>query len=397
MNPPTPQPDYIDPRALMRIGSLELRARAIVEGFMTGLHRSPYHGFSVEFTEYRQYTSGDDPRYIDWKLYARSDRLYVKRFEDETNLRCWLLVDQSKSMQFGTVTDNENLPSKKNPSQSPPTPVGGSLWKKSDYAATLAATLAYFLGAQHDAAGLVTFDEEIRQYLPARFRPGHLRRLMIALDQPHQGVSTNLTAPLRRIADLVTKRGVHVLISDLLAPLDGVETHLGYLRSRGHEVIVFHVLDPAELSLNFTDPALFHDAETGRELYVDPQQIRENYGQKLHAHIAAVESICEGHGIAYHRLSTDQPLEHALFDFLTARMAVKRTVMRKGTRGGGSGGSASGSPPSQGGVRGGSKSTASEVARMQRGASSSSGSRTLPQPLPEREGSARTVASRRPA
>lgn len=323
-NPTTTHVDLIDPRALMRIQGLEMRARMIVEGFMTGLHRSPYHGFSVEFTEYRQYTAGDDPRYIDWKLFARSDRLYVKRFEDETNLRCWLLVDNSHSMQFGSFTDQSAVP------QSPRTPVRGSLWKKSDYATTLAATLAYFLSTQHDAAGLVTFDEEIREYLPARYRPGHLRRLMIALEQPSGGTSTNLTAPLRRIADLVTKRGMHVLISDLLAPLDGLETHLGYLRSRGHEVMIFHILDPAELALSFDEPAMFHDVESGREIYVDPHIIRGDYTKKMKVHLAAIEAICEGLGIDYHRITTDQPLEHALFDFLSARMQIKKSVMRRG-------------------------------------------------------------------
>ena len=313
-NPSGTHVDLIDPRALMRIQGLEMRARMIVEGFMTGLHRSPYHGFSVEFTEYRQYTAGDDPRYIDWKLFARSDRLYVKRFEDETNLRCWLLVDNSHSMQFG---------------QSPGMAMPG-LWRKSDYATTLAATLAYFLSTQHDAAGLVTFDEEIREYLPARYRPGHLRRLMIALEQPSRGTSTSLTAPLRRIADLVTKRGMHVLISDLLAPLDGLETHLGYLRSRGHEVMIFQILDPAELALNFDEPAMFHDVESGREMYVDPHIIRSDYTKKMKAHLAAIEVICEGLGIDYHRITTDQPLEHALFDFLSARMQIKKSVMRRG-------------------------------------------------------------------
>ncbi len=323
-NPTAAGVDYIDPRALMRIQSLEMRARMIVEGFMTGLHRSPYHGFSVEFTEYRQYTTGDDPRYIDWKLYARSDRLHVKRFEDETNLRCWLLVDNSKSMQFGSITDQATT------AQSPRTPVRGFLWKKSDYARTLAATFAYFLSTQHDAAGLVTFDEAIREYLPARYRPGHLRRLMVALDQPPAGIATSLTAPLRRIADLVTKRGMHVLISDLLAPLNGLETHLGYLRSRGHEVMVFQILDPAELSLSFDAPAIFEDVESGREMYIDPQMIRGEYRRKMNDHLAAIASICEGHGIDYHRFTTDQPLETALFDFMSARMQTRRGPMRRG-------------------------------------------------------------------
>ncbi len=327
----------IDPRALSRISSLQLRARAIVEGFMSGLHRSPYHGFSVEFTEYRPYVVGDDMRYLDWRLYARSDRLYVKKFEEETNLRCWLLVDHSRSMDFGTVT-SAAISTALSPGMAMPglSPV---LWKKSDYAATLAATLAYFLSTQRDAAGLVTFDEEIREYLPARYRPGHLRRLIVALERTPQGTCTKLTEPLRRIADLVTKRGIHVLISDLLAPLDGLETHLGYLRSRGHEVVIFHVLDPAELKFNFDEASLFLDVETGKELYVDPDAIRRNYQQRMTEHLSRIEKMCEGLGVDYHRITTDQPLEHALFDFLAARQLIKRTAMRREQRGAGGGGS----------------------------------------------------------
>src|SRR5882672_11035438 len=172
-----PREGFVDPKALMTIRSLELRARVVVEGFWNGLHRSPYHGFSVEFTEYRQYTPGDDTRYLDWRLYARSDRYYLKKFEDETNLRCHLLVDQSRSMTYGSVG-----------------------YTKSDYARTLAATLAWFLNHQGDATGLLTFDEVVREYLPARNRPGHLRHLMLALEKPAEGIATDLASPLRRVA-----------------------------------------------------------------------------------------------------------------------------------------------------------------------------------------------------
>src|SRR5436189_2615892 len=190
----------IHPRALMSIKNLELRARIVVEGFWNGMHRSPYHGFSVEFTEYRQYTPGDDPRYVDWKLFARSDRYFLKKFEDETNLRCQLLVDASRSMGYGS-----------------------GAYTKSDYANTLAATLAYFLSKQGDAVGLLTFDEKVREYRPARNRPGHLRHLMLALEKSADGTSTDLNPPLKRIVDLVTRRGMMVLISDLLAPIDTLE------------------------------------------------------------------------------------------------------------------------------------------------------------------------------
>src|SRR5215468_6927013 len=190
----------------MSIRNLELRARVVVEGFWNGLHRSPYHGFSVEFTEYRQYTEGDDPRYVDWRVFARSDRYFIKKFEDETNLRCYLLADNSRSMSFGSLN-----------------------YSKAEYAATLAATLAYFLYLQGDAIGLLTFDEQVRDYLPARHRTGHLRHLMLALEKPTGGKATHLAPPLKRMAEIVLKRGLMVLVSDFLAPLGSLEADLSAL------------------------------------------------------------------------------------------------------------------------------------------------------------------------
>lgn len=288
---------FISPHALMAIKNLELRARVVVQGFWTGLHRSPYHGFSVEFTEYRQYTPGDDPRYLDWRLYARSDRYYIKKFEDETNLRCHLLVDNSKSMTFGTTG-----------------------YTKAEYANTLAATFGYFLHQQGDAVGLMTFDERIREYLPARHRPGHLRHLMLALEKPAGGAATDLVAPLKRIVEIVSKRGLMVLISDLLAPLDTLEANLGSLAAKRHEVMLFHLFDPAELTFQFDTATLFQDMESERDIYIDPAAARKAYLQKLQAHIAAAKKICEKLGVSYHQLSTGQPMETALFDFLKARM-----------------------------------------------------------------------------
>lgn len=289
-------PALIDPAALMRVKSLEMRARVVVEGFWKGLHKSPYHGFSVEFSEYRPYAKGDDPRFIDWKVLARSDRVFIKKFEDETNLRCTLLVDQSRSMGYGS---------------------GG--YSKAEYAATLAATLAYFLMGQGDAVGLATFDEKPDQAIPARNRPGHLRRLMIRLEQAPRGQGTDLVAPLRAISDLIRRRGVFVLISDLLAPVDELEKHLGHLAAAGHDLVVFQVLDRAELDFTFTRAANFRDSETGRDLYIDPDTARASYLEKLRAHLAALRGICERSRIEYRLLPTDQPLELALFDFLRAR------------------------------------------------------------------------------
>ncbi len=304
--PSYPPPSYIDPAALMQIRSLELRAKAVVEGFFTGMHRSPYHGFSVEFTEYRQYVPGDDPRYLDWRLYARSDRYYVKRFEDETNLRCHLLLDTSRSMNFGSLG-----------------------YTKADYAKTLAATLGYFLNTQRDAVGLVRFDERIEEFIPARYRVGQLRRIMLALEKPAEGQSTNLSQPLEEVAERVRKRGMLVLISDLLAPLDDVETRLGYFRARGHEVVLFHLLDPAEKTFNFGEPTLFFDVETQQEIYVDPDLTRPVYLQRLQAHLDAVGGICNKLGIDLYPLTTDTSLEVSLGEFLRSRVkTVTRSVAR---------------------------------------------------------------------
>jgi len=296
---------FIDPQTLMRIRNLELRARVVVQGFWNGMHRSPYHGFSVEFTEYRQYTPGDDPRYVDWKLFARSDRYFLKKFEDETNLRCQLLVDASRSMGYGS---------------------GG--YTKSDYANTLAATLAYFLSKQGDAVGVLTFDEKVRDYLPPRNRPGHLRHIMLALEKASVGTTTDLITPLDRAVELSRRRGMMVLISDLLATLDRFEQSLAALNACGHEIVVFHVLDPAEMNFDFDKAALFLDIESGKELYIDPIAAKREYLRKFTAHNAGIESACRKLGASYHRLTTDRPLELALFDFLRSRMQRGKVIRR---------------------------------------------------------------------
>ena len=306
MTAATTAANFLDPAVLMSIRNLELRARTVVEGFWHGLHRSPYHGFSVEFTEYRPYSPGDDPRYLDWRLAARTDRYFIKKFEDETNLRCHLLVDNSRSMTFGSRG-----------------------YAKTDYARTLAATLAWFLAHQGDATGLLTFDESVREYLPARHRPGHLRHLMLALEKPASGAATDLAAPLRRVSELVRKRGLVVLIRDLLATADSLEAPLAVLTAARHEVLVFQVLDPAELDFHFTAAARFQDLESGRDLYLDPTLAKRDYQQRLGEHLAAVRATCQRLGISHVQLSTAQPLELALFDFLKARSDRGRMVRRR--------------------------------------------------------------------
>lgn len=300
-----PAGSLIHPQALMSIENLELRARVVVEGFWNGIHRSPYHGFSVEFTEYRQYTIGDDPRYLDWRVLARSDRYFIKKFEDETNLRCYVIADQSRSMTYGSLSYN-----------------------KAEYAATLAATLSYFLYLQGDAVGLLTFDEAVRDFLPARHRTGHLRQLMLALEKPAGGKGTDLAGPLKKIIEIIRKRSLVIVLSDFLAPLDRLEPQLTSLAACGHEIIVFQLLDPAELNFPFDAAAMFQDIESGRTLFIDPAVARKEYMRNLEAHTGALRSVCQKLGISFHRLATDRALELALFDFLRERMQRSRRINR---------------------------------------------------------------------
>lgn len=307
------RPAFIDPAALMRIKSLELRARVVVEGLWKGMHRSPYHGFSVEFSEYRAYSHGDDPRHIDWKVLARSDRCFIKKFEDETNLRCHLVIDHSRSMQYGS---------------------GG--FTKAQYAATLAATLACFLMKQGDAVGLTTFGEKLGEHIPPRNRPGHLRRLIAGLEKPPASGGTSLDVPIRQLADLLRKRGMIVLVSDLLAPIEKLDQQLAWLAALGHDLVLFHVMDRAETDFRFDRAAQFQDAETGAEWFVNPSQARDSYLQRLQEHCRGIRRSCERTGVEYHFLTTDRPLELALYDFLARREggAGRRAVRGRGSAAG---------------------------------------------------------------
>ncbi len=314
-NPSTPDLDpgrgpaepaaLIDPRALMRIKNLQVRARVAVEGFVRGIHKSPFHGFSVEFSEYRQYSPGDDPRYLDWRLFARTDRHYIKRFEDETNLRVYLVLDSSLSMAYGSVG-----------------------YRKCDYARTAAATLAYFLTGQRDAVGLILFDREITDYLPPRYRPGHLRRIMSALEREPAGRATELAGPLEQVAATARKRGLVIVLSDLLAPTELFASRLGGLRARGHDVMVLRILDPAEIDFRFSTAARFRDVESGREIDVDPDRARADYRRRFTEHAAEIEHACVDLGVDFVQLATDRPLELVLFDLLQARSRRGRAGSR---------------------------------------------------------------------
>jgi uncharacterized protein (DUF58 family) len=287
---------YLDPAVVARLGTLELRARTIVEGFLSGLHRSPFKGFSVEFAEYRQYIPGDDLATIDWKVYARSDRHYVKKFEEETNLDCHVMLDVSASMGYGShgIT-------------------------KFEYGACLAASLGYLMNRQRDAFGLTAFDERIVAMLPASARSGHLRALLITLNRLQPGRETDVAKPLHQLADSLTKRGMVVLISDLLDDPERVVRGLKHFQFRGTDVIVFHVLDPDEIDFPFERPTRFEDLETSEEVMAVPSVVRSHYLKEMGALIDRYKRELGACGIDYHLLTTAQPLELALLAYLSNR------------------------------------------------------------------------------
>ena len=287
---------FLDPAVVARLGTLELRARTIVEGFLTGLHRSPFKGFSVEFAEYRQYMPGDDPAMIDWKVYARSDRHYVKRFEEETNLDCHILLDVSGSMGYGS----RGL-------------------TKVEYAQCLAASLAYLMNKQRDGVGLTAFDEGIVGMLPASARGGHLRAILVTLERLKLGQKTNVAKPMHQLASSITKRGMVVLISDLLDEPERVIQGLRHFTFRGTDVVVFHVLDPHELEFPVERATKFQDMESDHEVMAVPALVRQHYIEAMQALIERYKRELGGAGIDYHLLTTKDPLELGLMRYLSTR------------------------------------------------------------------------------
>ncbi len=296
MPPSVRERQFLDPAVLARLGTLELKARTIVEGLLTGLHRSPFKGFSVEFAEYRQYMPGDDLSTIDWKVYARSDRHYIKKFEAETNLDCHLMLDVSGSMAYG-----------------------GRGITKFEYGQYLAASLAYLMNRQRDAAGLTAFDDRIVSMLPASARPGHLHALLVTLDRLRIGRSTNVSKPLHQLADSLSKRGMVVLISDLLDDPDRVIRGLRHFRFRGTEVVVFHLLDPDEIDFPFERATRFEDLESGEEVLAVPALVSEHYRREFSGLLQRYKRELGASGIDYHLVRTDQPLELSLMAYLSTR------------------------------------------------------------------------------
>lgn len=287
---------FLDPAVIARLATLELRARTIVEGFLSGLHRSPLRGFSVEFAEYRQYFPGDELSTIDWKVYARTDRYVVKKFEEETNLKAYLLLDVSGSMGYGS---------------------GGVT--KLEYGAMLAASLAYLMQRQRDAAGLFTFDSAIRAAVVPSRRPGHLTALLHVLDAQRPGTRTDVGPPFTRLAEALMRRGLVVVISDLFDEPSRVIKGLKYFRHRGCDVIVFHLLDPAELTFPFDRPARFRDLEDESELLMNPARARETYLEGITRFIEEYRRELGAAGMDYQLLDTSRPLDGALLAYLMTR------------------------------------------------------------------------------
>jgi len=292
---------FLDPAIIARLGTMELKARTVVEGFLSGLHRSPYKGFSVEFAEYRQYLPGDDLSTLDWKVYARSDRHYVKKYEEETNLECHVLLDLSGSMGYR----------------------GAAPMSKVEYGSVLAASLAFLMARQRDATGLIAFEDRIVYRLPASARPGHLHALLLALERLEPGRRSDVGRPLHQLAEALTKRSMVVLISDLLDDPEPVIKGLRHLKFRGTDVVVFQLLDPHELTFPFHGASRFKDVETGDEITADPASVRMSYLRELAGLTLRYDRELRGVGIDYVQLDTSQPLDFALLSYLSARARRK--------------------------------------------------------------------------
>jgi uncharacterized protein (DUF58 family) len=287
---------FLDPQALTRIASLELIARTVVEGFISGLHRSPHLGFSVDFAEYSPYRPGDDIRKIDWKVYARTDRFFIKNYEGETNTSLHLILDCSRSMSYGSRA-----------------------LTKLTYGQFLAASLGYFAFKQRDAVGFVSYDDEVVSYIAARGSSGHLNTVLHAIENSQPGKKTSFIRPLVQVSERLRRRGIVVVISDLYDEPENVISGLRHLAYRGNDVIVFQLLDPAEIRFDFADTAQFVDMETRAEMHVVPDYIRQEYRRVLQKQIAEYERECRKDRMDFYMIDTSQPLDHALFSFLVRR------------------------------------------------------------------------------
>jgi len=303
------QQDYLDPNVLDRIKRMDVRARLVVEGFITGQHRSPYNGFAVEFATHREYSPGDDLRHIDWKVWSKTDRLYIKEYEEETNLKCTILLDTSKSMQYGSSTDQVGL-------------------GKFEYAATTAASLAYLMQQQQDAVGLVFFSTQVDQNLKPSSHPSHLKLMLHELDQVTPASTTDVSSIFATLAGQVRQRGMVILISDLFVDPSELAKTLERFRLRRHEVIVFHVMHEDELTFPFQDNTLFRGLETEAQLHTEPRALRESYLEAVEKYMKQVRKVCAGLGVDHVLLDTSKPLDAALSGYLAFRQKRRKSLLR---------------------------------------------------------------------
>ncbi|MGE0610395.1 MAG: DUF58 domain-containing protein [Pirellulales bacterium] len=291
---------YLDPQTLARLQGLELRARLIVEGYVSGVHRSPFHGFSIEFAEHREYAQGDDLRYVDWKVFGKTDKFYLKQYEEETNLVSYMLLDTSESMRY----------------QSADAPLS-----KLEYAKCIAASLSYLILQQQDSVGLVTFDSEVRALVRSSSNPSHLRQLLHVMEGASADRKTATGPIFHDLAERLKKRGIVLVLSDLFDDVPAMLAGLKHFRHRRHEVVIFHVLDPAELDFPFRNMTMFKGLEQMSDMLVDPRALRRAYLDEFGKFVQSVKRGCRQHHIDYVQLRTDQSLEIALSSYLSSRMA----------------------------------------------------------------------------
>jgi len=291
---------FLKPDVVSKLSGMEIKARLVVEGFIAGLHKSPYHGFSVEFAEHRQYMPGDPLKNVDWKVYAKTDRFFIKEFEEETNLKAYILVDTSGSMGYSSNSLN-----------------------KLEYACYLSAALSYLMLKQRDSVGLVLFDQNIKKYIPPKSAlRSHLHVILQELDRMEPSQTTNISSTLHQMAERIKRRGLIILISDLFDDPDRVINGLKHFRHKKHEVIVFHVLDPKERTFAFPELAIFKDLETDEELMTSPWQIRKEYTERFKALVNKYTLQCRESLIDYVLLDTSIPFDYALFSYLSKRQRL---------------------------------------------------------------------------
>ncbi len=293
---------YLDPTALDKIKRLDVRARVVVEGFITGQHRSPYNGFAIEFAAHREYSPGDDLRHIDWKVWSKTDRLYIKEYEEETNLKCHLLVDCSKSMRYGEASG----------------------WSKFDYASTAAASLGYLLQQQQDSVGLVLFSNKIDQMLKPSSHPSHLKLMLHELEKTEPSDVTDIAEPFLSLGGALRQRGMVVLFSDLFLAPEVLAKSLDQFRLRQHEVIVFQVMHQDELEFPFQDNTLFRGMETDAQLHTEPRALRKTYLEAVERHQASVKKTCAAAGVDHVLMDTSRPLGEVLSSYLNFRARTRK-------------------------------------------------------------------------